>query len=318
MGKYRHLSRTATAEGHFVIMAIDHRANLLEKLNQYVPSPLTDDGFVAFKQTVLKTLAPLSSAVLTDPAYGIGAGIASGAINGQIGLLAPVEVTDYDLHPSQRSMQFIPHWSVKKIKMVGGDGVKLLLPYHPQADNVEETQPIVRQIVDDCARYDIPFFLEPIPYSLDPATPLKNDELLQISIDMCKTFSSMGVDILKLLFPLDHKQSEDEGEWLSACQQVNDACSVPWALLSAGVNYDTFLKQSRIACQAGASGVIVGRAVWGEAVELEGEARLDFLSEVAVKRMKELGVVCAEQGTPWQRSVPAPIEGLNWYETYLY
>jgi tagatose 1,6-diphosphate aldolase len=316
IGKYRHLSRTTSANGHFVVMAIDHRTNLLEKLNQYAEQPLNDSEFVDFKQVVLSNLAPHSSAVLTDPAYGIGAGIRSGAIHGQLGLLAPIEVTDYGLHPSQREINFIPNWSVKKTKMAGGDGVKLLLPYHPEANNVEQKYSVVRQIIEDCATYDIPFFLEPIPYSLNSDISLKNAELLQINIEMCKTFSAMGVDVLKLPFPLDPKQSQDEGEYLSACQAVNDACSVPWALLSAGVDYDTFLKQAKIACQAGASGVIVGRAIWAEAVELQGQARSDFLSTVAIERMKELASLCAEYATAWHESVEAPHDKIDWYEDY--
>lgn len=316
MGKYRHLGRTTTEAGHFVIMAIDHRTNLLEKLNAAVGSSLSDEAFVAFKQQVLQALAPQSSAVLTDPAYGIGEGIVSGTISGQLGLLAPLEVTDYGLHPSQRPLDFIPNWSVKKIKMMGGDGVKLLLPYHPDADTAAEKHTVVEQIIADCATYDIPFFLEPIPYSLDPAKSLPNDELLQVSVAMCKTFSAMGVDVLKLPFPVDAKQSQDDDEWIAACMAVDAACSVPWALLSAGVTYDTFLQQSKIACQSGASGVIVGRAVWAEAVDAQGDERANFLADVATKRMQELADVCAQFARPWTESVDKPASTIDWYESY--
>lgn len=314
MGKYRHLSHASTRDGHFVIMAIDHRANLLESLNQYAPQPLTDAGFTDFKQQVISSLTPYASALLTDPAYGIGPGVASRVISGQIGLLAPIEVTDYGLHPSERRIEYIPNWSVEKIKRVGGDGVKLLLPYHPEADHVNEMHAIVRQIVDDCAKYDIPFYLEPIPYALDPRATLSNAELLQISVEMCKTFSDMDVDILKLPFPVDTKQNSDESEWHAACEAVNDACTVPWALLSAGVNYETFAKQVEIACEAGACGVIVGRAVWAEAVKLQGEARTNFLNTTAVERMKELSAICATHAETWMTCTDPPDASIGWYE----
>ncbi len=314
MGKYRHLSRASTPDGQFVIMAIDHRTNLLEKLNQYAPHPLTDAGFTAFKQDIIKHLTPFSSALLTDPSYGIGPGVASHTISGQIGLLAPVEVTDYGLHPSQRRIELIPNWSVEKIKRVAGDGVKLLLPYHPQAAHLEEMLTGIRQIVDDCAKYDIPFFLEPIPYALDPTASLTNSELLQISVEMCQTFSAMGVDILKLPFPVDAHQSGDISEWRAACDAVNAACTVPWALLSAGVDYETFALQVEVACQAGACGVIVGRAVWAEAVELQGEEREHFLRTTAVDRMKELSAICAANANTWMQRTPPPDADLHWYE----
>lgn len=314
IGKFRHLSRCTTSEGHFVILAIDHRANLLEKLNQFSATPLSDNDFSDFKQEIIAALAPHSSAVLTDPAYGIARAVANQTITGKTGLLAPIEVTDYGLHPSLRPLQVIPNWSVEKIKRMGGDGVKLLLPYHHEAENVEEKHQLVKQLVDDCTRFDIPFFLEPIPYSCDPGTKLSNSERLEICVAMCQTFSKMGVDILKLPFPVDHSQSQDLSEWQKACEAVTQACDVPWALLSEGVDYETFLRQVEIACKAGAAGVIVGRAVWAEAVELKAETRQSFVQNVGVERMQTLRKLCTAYAKPWYQQVKPPNTSLNWYE----
>jgi tagatose 1,6-diphosphate aldolase len=306
LGKYRHLSRCATPDGHFVILAIDHRANLRAALDKHAPTPSTDADFAAFKQQVIGALAGDASGVLTDPDFGIPAGIVSGNIAPSHGLLAPIEVTNYDMHPSQREVDFIPDWSVRHIKRVGGDGVKLLLYYHPEAANAEKQRGIVRQIVADCSAEDIPFFLEPIPYSLDPSTALSNADLLAISREMARLFSSMGVDVLKLQFPVDAGQSRDQSEWRAACEQVSAACSVPWALLSAGVDFETFALQTQIACEAGASGVIVGRAVWNEAVTLPTAARADFLATTGRERVRELHSICAKSARPWSGKVTAP------------
>ena len=132
---------------------------------------------------------------------------------------------------------------------------------------------------------------------------------------MCRTFSEMGVDILKLPFPLDHTQSQDKKEWQDACDAVNEACTIPWALLSAGVTFDTFVKQTEIACKAGASGVIVGRAVWAEAVELTGEARKSFVNSIATERMRALSAICRDYARPWYHSVQAPETDLDWFMT---
>lgn len=312
LGKFRHLSRVANAAGHFVVLAIDHRANLLTALNQHAAQPLSDADFSAFKQAVLNT--PDLTAVLTDPAYGIGAGIAGGALHGRVGLLAPIEVTNYDLSPDQRQVQFIPHWSVEKIKRVGGDGVKLLLSYHPDAPDADEKRALVRQIVDQCGKYDIPFFLEPIPFALTPAQALTTDELSQVTVHLTREFCAMGVDVLKLHFPANTEDTPDPARWKQACEAVNAVCSVPWALLSAGVPYAAFLQQAQIACEAGASGVIVGRAVWNEAVTLQGEDRAAFLRDVVPQRMAELTQLCATFAHPWQTRVSPPQATLDWYE----
>ncbi|MEO0563611.1 MAG: tagatose 1,6-diphosphate aldolase, partial [Chloroflexota bacterium] len=306
--------RASTADGHFVVAAIDHRTNLLEKLNAAVDGEYDDAAFKAFKFDVISALASHSSGILTDPAFGITPGLMEKARG--IGILAPVEVTDYGLHPSERDMAFIPDWSVAKIKRVGGDGVKLLLPYHPDDAKTEERHAVVRLIVEACTQNDIPFFLEPIPYSPDPMVKLTNEERLEISVGMCETFTDMGADVLKLPFPVDASQSRDLDEWAAACSAIDGACGVPWALLSAGVDFDTFLLQAEVACKAGASGVIVGRAVWGEAVGKTDDELFAFLYDVAAPRMKALRNVCAAYATPWTQRVESPEMSVDWYETY--
>jgi len=316
MGKYRHLSHTSTSAGHFAILALDHRANLLEKLNQVAGHTLSDEEFAEFKILLMEHILPPASGILADPGTAIGKGIAKRLIQGHQGIIAPIEVTDYDLHPSKRDMNWIPEWSIAKLKRVGGAGVKMLLPYHPEADNTPYKHQVVQQTVETCARYDIPLFLEPIAYSLDPSKPLPNSELRPIVIDMAKTFSAMGVDILKMQFPLDAKQSQDLIEWRDACQELNAACTVPWALLSAGESYDVFVKQAQIACQAGASGIIAGRAIWAEAVDLQGSARVDFLKTSARQRMETLVQICADNAQAWFDRVDMPDDRVDWYEGY--
>ena len=162
-GKYRHLSRCSTPGNHFLVLAIDHRANLREALDAAAAAPITDADFTAFKAQVLRALMPFASAVLTDPDHGIGPGIAGGFIDGRHGLLAPVEVTDYGIHPSQRDIVYIPGWAVAQIKRVGGDGVKLLLPYHPDGPRAPDHRAAAAEIINACAAHDIPVCLEPIP-----------------------------------------------------------------------------------------------------------------------------------------------------------
>lgn len=317
MGKYRHLSHCSTTAGHFAILALDHRANLLEKLNQVAGYTLSDEEFADFKILLMEHILPPASGILADPGTAIGKGITKRLIQGHQGIIAPIEVTDYDLHPSKRDMNWIPDWSIAKLKRIGGAGVKMLLPYHPDADNTAYKHQVVQESIETSAKHDIPLFLEPIAYSLDPSKALPNSELRPIVIQMAKTFSAMGADILKMQFPLDAKQSDDLSEWRSACEELNAACgAVPWALLSAGESYDVFVKQAEIACQAGASGIIAGRAIWAESVELQGQERVDFLKSTARQRMETLAQICADYAHPWFERVDMPNDKVNWYEEY--
>lgn len=318
IGTYRHLGQCSTPDGHFTVLAIDHRRNLWESLERHTPHPLTEADFVAFKRAVIEALAPYASAVLTDPQYGYAPALLAGYLPAAVGLLMPLEVTDYSLHPSHRAFRPIPDWSVEKIKRAGGAGVKLLLYYHPEAENAAAQREVVARTVDACRARDIPLFLEPIAFSPDPTRRLSEDEHRQVVIESARLFCGMGISVLKAEFPVLVGTQPDEAAWRDALAELDRACAahhVPWTLLSGGVNYATFKRQVELACEAGASGVIVGRAVWAEAVELGGEAREAFLRITASERMRQLSAICARSARSWRtRTPPPPLTGEWWRE----
>lgn len=311
-GKYRHLSQCSDTNGIFTILAIDHRANLLAELENHSQSPVSDADFRAFKNTVARHLTPLSTAILTDPDHGFP-GVLEGAIPGQIGLIAPLEVTDYTPHPSQRATHFIPGWDVQKLKRSACSGAKLLLYFHPDSANAQEKLDLVDRIVADCHREQIPFFLEPIVYSLDPSRSLTNPERRQISIETVKQLSNRGVDIMKVEFPLDVSLEPDENIWREALRELDAACTVPWTLLSAGVPFEIFLRQAAAACEMGASGVMVGRAVWAEATSLHGAAREHFLSTTGRERLSLLAETCRASAKSWMSRHTPPEMPQGWF-----
>ncbi len=123
----------------------------------------------------------------------------------------------------------------------------------------------------------------------------------------------LGADILKAEFPVDVSAEPDENVWRDACEELTDTSEVPWVLLSAGVSYDTFLKQVRVACKAGASGVMAGRAVWKEAVTLDIVARNNFLKNIGYERMRRLRSLCEALGRPFTEVYDSPELSYNWY-----
>lgn len=317
LGKYRHLTQASTPAGHFVMLAIDHRDVLRNAMNKTAPTPITDAQLAAFKRDIMQHLLPECSAVLADPAYGFGPGIAAGTIGGAVGVLAPLEDASYTTDPHRYRAAFMPGWSVARIKRFGGAGAKLLVYYHPEASTAAAVRDAVSRAVEECARYDLPLYLEPLSYSLDPARSLPSAERRQLGVEAARTFCALGIDVLKAEFPVNVRQEPDEDVWRVALAELNAACTVPWALLSAGVDYTTFLRQTELACQAGASGVIVGRAVWAEAVSLGGEERTRFLAATGRERMQALAAVCAQQGADWRKRVAPPeTTAPDWYFSY--
>lgn len=305
LGKTRHLAACATSEGHFLVLAIDHRANLRQALEH--AGPISDLAFRDFKLQVVEASAPRVSAVLADPGYVLGSLVAGRLYGG--GLLSPLEVTDYDVHPCQRELRMIPGWSVEKAKRLGCDGLKLLLPYHPQLPTAAARNRQVEELVTECRQYDIPLFLEPIACALSPDEKLSPSRQRELTVEMAQHFSALGADVLKLQLP------GEPAEWEPTCRELGKVCSVPWALLSGGVGFDDYCRQAERACFHGASGVIVGRAVWNEATRLEGRERAQFLREAVPRRLERLADLCAA-GTPWFERFPVAEPAVDWYESY--
>jgi len=108
-----------------------------------------------------------------------------------------------------------------------------------------------------------------------------------------------GVDLLKAEFPLDIAAVPDEAEWLAACQELTKVSRVPWVLLSAGTDFETYLRQVAAAARAGASGVAVGRAIWQEATERPPAGRVEFLAATARRRMQRVAALCQALAPSW-------------------
>ncbi len=318
IGKLRGLQQCATSRDALAILALDHRNNLRRALRPNDPESVTPREMIAFKQQVVGALAPAASAILLDPEVGAAQCIASGALPGATGLVVALDATGYSGEPTARHSQVLPGWSVEKARRMGANAVKLLVYYHPDSPTAPEIEALVRQVAADCAAHDTPFFLEPLSYSLDPARKkLPPQELHRAVIETARRLTRIrGVDVLKAEFPLDVAVVSDEREWAAACGALSAASAVPWILLSAGVDYATYLRQTAIACQAGASGVAVGRAVWQEAVELAGPARAEFLQGQGRQRMARLTALCEALARPWTDFYTAPDVGPEWFGRY--
>jgi tagatose 1,6-diphosphate aldolase len=319
IGKIRRLQQCATAGGQFIILAMDHRGNLQRALRPDDPARVTYEEMVAFKQEVSAALSPVATAILLDPVYGAAQSVAAGAVAGRSGLVVAVEETGYTGEPTARESKILPGWGVEQIARMGGTAVKLLVYYHPEAPNAAAQEQLVREAAEACARHEIPFFLEPLSFSLEgPRAKLSATERRAVVVETARRLTPLGVDVLKAEFPVDSNEVQDETVWADACRELSDASTAPWVLLSAGVSFAVYERQTLIACQAGASGVMAGRAVWNEAAELDGPARTAFLLQVATPRLQRLATLCAAHGRPWTDFYPELAQpfGEGWYASY--
>ncbi len=310
IGKLRGLQQISSRRGTLTALALDHRQNL-RKAN---PAFMEDAELSRFKIDVTSVLAKRATAVLLDPEVSAAQAIAQRAIPGGVGLVVAVESTGYTGEATARHAQIIPGWSIKKAKRMGADAIKLLVYYHPDAPTAGEIEDFIARIAEECVQRDLVLMLEPLSYSLNEGKKLSSEEKRYVVVETAKRLTPLHVDILKAEFPLDLNDM-DESKWMDACREISAVSAVPWILLSAAVEYDVFLRQVTVACNAGASGIAVGRAVWKEAVTMTGEERMNFLQTVARQRLSRLTSLCHALAKPYTDfyEVDAPFD---WYRNY--
>lgn len=306
----RGLQQIASPRGTFTALALDHRQNL-RKAN---PAFVSDEQLSHFKLDVVSTLAGQATAVLLDPEVAAAQAIAGHYLPGNVGLVVALESTGYTGEATARRAQIIPGWSVEKAKRMGASAIKLLVYYHPASSLARETEDFVAAVAQDCQKYDLALMLEPLSYALKENAKLTSAEKRSVVVETAHRLTPLGVDVLKAEFPLDVLET-DETRWLAACQEVSAASVTPWILLSAAVDYETFVRQVIAACSAGASGIAVGRAVWKEAVTMPVAPRSVFLREIATQRLARLTALCTALGKPFGDFYQADAP-FDWYKEY--
>ena len=288
------LERIADASGTFAILAMDQRGTLRKMLDK-AGQPSHDAELSAFKVDVIGALSPLASGVLTDVEYGVNAVNDAGALAEGVGLIiASEESPQPTWNGEQRTVYAPAERGPDFVVRNGGVALKFLVRWRPdrlpgpdEPDLAREAIDAIRAVVEDCRAHGLPSVIEPLVHTA-PGDEASHGRLVLRSAEL---LADLRPDLLKLEWPGD----------AAACEELSKICgSVPWALLSAGVAYEAFVERVLTAMDAGASGYIAGRAFWGEAVNLTGSQRQEFLRTTAADRMSGLNVKIEGRGRSWK------------------
>lgn len=171
------------------------------------PEQITDVQISEIKCAVSRALTGYASAVLLDPEYGLDARRQRAS---RCGLLLAYESDGYENLRPHRMLALMPRLSVRRIRDLGADGVKILLSYTPFEDAAanDEKCALIERIGNECAALDMPFFLEPVGYDtsgIDPKSLEFARRKPEIVIQSMEEFSKdvYKVDVLKVEFPID-------------------------------------------------------------------------------------------------------------------
>jgi tagatose 1,6-diphosphate aldolase len=346
-GKLRGLATLADDDGRFTMIAVDQRPPIFAALARHGDRDLaqvTYEEVAAVKGALVAVLAPHATAVLLDPVWTHPHHLRS--VPGRVGLLSTLEDYGFDLVGGERRSRPIAGWSVAKVRRSGAMAVKLLAWHRPDVSDATHAHQdaFVEAVGRACAEHDLPFVLELLTYPLpgeDPSSAAYARAKPERVLGSLRRYADprFGVDLMKLEFPAELRRTEGfhagalDGiaraavHDLPAVQgflaELDAASPVPWVLLSAGVGPREFALNVELAVEAGASGVLAGRAVWYDALGAypDLEAIEERLRDRSVPYLTQLrGIV--QRGLPWHRHRRyggAPVvEGASptWYQEY--
>ncbi len=284
-GKLNGMKAVSNDRGVIAAAAMDQRGSLKKALGKERGSDVTDAMMEEFKSLVTEVLTKHASAILLDPEWGIPASKrrAKGS-----GLLMAYEKTGYDAATPGRLPDLLDVWSVRRLKEVGADCLKILLYYTPfEAKPINDLKHAwVERIGDECRANDIPFFLELVGYEegVDEKGLEYAKRKPQIVAGSMAEFTKerYGADVLKVEVPINMKFVEgskasaggpaaytrDEAKklFLSAAK----ASTKPFIYLSAGVSNAEFTEGLALAAESGVkfAGVLCGRATWKDGISV--------------------------------------------------
>jgi len=308
-GKIKHLNALSDKNGVIAAAAMDQRGSLRKSIASakgVSQDQVTDDMMAEFKVAVSRILTQHASAILLDPEFGIPA---AHARSRNSGLLLAYEESGYDNTKPGRLPDLLPHLSVKRIKDLGADAVKILIYYTPfeKQDINDIKHAFIERIGAECETYEVPFFLEFVGYD-----PKGGDEKgfdfakrkPEVVIGSMQEFTKpqYKVDVLKVEVPTNAEFVEGSSvfkgqaaysrkEALEWYRRAADVATKPFIYLSAGVGNAQFVESLNMAAEAGTdySGVLCGRATWKDGIPVyakQGVKALEsWLSDEGVKNI---------------------------------
>ena len=102
-------------------------------------------------------------------------------------------------------------------------------------------------------------------------------------------------DLYKRSLP---ERGPDPEAGAQACARIGEAAAAAWVVLSSGVAGELFEGRLEVACREGASGLLAGRSVFGDAIAGTGAGRREPLRTVARPRLERHGAVAERLARP--------------------
>jgi tagatose-1,6-bisphosphate aldolase/sugar (pentulose or hexulose) kinase len=279
----RGMAAISTKASRMLIVAADQRNGMKAAMTDAPggPSAISNAELADAKADLVRHLANHAPAILLDPEVALPAVVDDGTLARGTALVVGMDASGFETDDGLRYTRFVPGVTARRVRELGGDVAKMLFYTRPDRQGEDTSVAAeVRKLVRECADEGVLLIVELLTYQLEG----ESDDDYRVAFpglvaDGAALAVACGVKVLKLQYP-----GSAEG-----CAAVTVAArGVPWAVLSAGVDHDTFIGQVRIAIANGASGAMAGRSLWKDSLSISPALREDYLTNRALPRLREL------------------------------
>lgn len=279
----RAVQRISTVGGKLLIVAADQRNGMKAAIPDAPdgPSAITTAELATVKSDLVRVLANHAPAVLLDPEVALPGVIEEGTLARDTGLVVGMDASGFETLNGLRYTRFVPGVTARTVRELGGDVAKMLFYSRPdRQDSTSQLADEIRFLTASCTSEGVLLIVELLTYRFDDEDDRDYAKAFPgLVVEGARLAVECGAKVLKLQYPGSAE----------ACRAVTDAAQgVPWAVLSAGVDHDTFIEQVRIAVDNGAAGAMAGRALWKDSLSYDPQRRQQLLADRALPRLREL------------------------------
>jgi sulfofructosephosphate aldolase len=272
--------------GAFAMLAVDQREALRVMMTEATgaTTPVDDDAVIRFKLDATRILSPHASAVLIDRQFAFDRAVEAGVVADGCGLICAADQFIEAHGQLVGEVEIDRLVDPATVREQGAVALKLLVLHRPDQPVGGRTA-MVEEFVERCAAAGLASIIEPVCRPpLDESVEWDHDDAI---IAAARELGALGADLYKGEMPLRGRGSQ--AEMRERCAAIDAAVDSPWVILSSGVAEADFPRAIEVACEAGASGFLAGRAVWASCL---GAADVNqCLAGPAVNRLEHFAAI---------------------------
>jgi tagatose 1,6-diphosphate aldolase len=251
---------------------------------------VTADQLADAKSDLVRYLGNHAPAILLDPEVALPRVVDDSTLARDTALVVGMDASGFETVDGLRYTRYVDGVTARVVRELGGDAAKML--FYVRADQQDAASRVgdeIRDLVKSCQEEGLLVIVELLTYRLEDESEEDYQAAFpRLVADAARIAVECGAKVLKLPYP---------GSAEASAAVTSAASGVPWAVLSAGVDHATFIRQVEVAVANGASGAMAGRSLWKDSLAVSPEVREDLLTSRALPRLRELADV-VDGGTP--------------------